>query len=233
MTTAIATRSKNELSKLPSLAEIGGTQLATTVIDTLTKSGDYLDRIQLFQGTSALAKEDKIKAGHYGVPKGEDVEVLGPSIDLLVFAAKPKALDTSGDTPVAAHDPESAEFKRIKERAETEKDSGCMYGLEFLVFERNSGKFYTYFANSASARREAGKMIPNKEILAVTLGATFVKKRQYSWHAPTVTKCSTDFANFPAIDKIRAEVEKFSKPDENGAEEVEATDAPAKNRRAR
>jgi len=230
MTTAIATKNP---ANLLSLADIGGTSLATTVIDSLTKSGDYLDRIQLFQGTSALAKEDKIKAGHYGVPKNEDVEVLGPTIDLLVFAAKPKALDTSGDTPVAVHDPESAEFQRIKEQAETVKDSGCMYGLEFLVFERNSGKFYTYFANSASARREAGKMIPNKEILSVTLGATFVKKRQYSWHAPTVTKCSTDFANFPDRAKIRAEVEKFSKPDgDDGREEVGA-DAPATKGRSR
>lgn len=217
MSTALAT--------LPSLKEIGSTAIAANVLSELTKAGDYLSRIQLFQGGSGAAKENKIKAGNYGVPVGDDVEDLGDSIDLLVFTAKPKALDTSGETPVAAHDPESAEFKRIKETAETVKDSGCMYGLEFLVFERNSGQFYTYFANSASARREAGKMIPSNGILPVTLTSNFVKKGKWSWHAPAVSKCSTPFTNVPAIEKIKAEVEKFLKADTEGREEVKDTAA--------
>jgi len=219
---------------LVSLGDIGYKPIAKSVVAALTKAGEYLDRIQLFQGTSAAAKEGKIKPGYYGVPRGEEVEDLGASIDLLVYAAKPKALDTSGDTPVAAHDPESAEFQRIKETADTVKDSGCMHGLEFLVFERNSANFYTYFANGASARREAGKMIPTETALQVTMSANFIKRKQFSWHAPVITKCSTDFSNAPSLDKIRAEVVKFMKPDD-APEEVKAEDAPAngKGRRAR
>ena len=101
-----------------------------------------------------------------------------------------------------------------------------MYGLEFLVFERNSGQFLTYFANSASARREAGKMIPSNGILSVTLTSNFVKKGKWTWHAPSVAKCSTPFTNVPAIEKIKAEVEKFLKADtEGGREEVKDTAA--------
>jgi hypothetical protein len=230
MSNAIATKSDAPKS----LAQLrSGLNLPDqSKLKQFAKGSEYLDRIQLFQGTSAAAKEGKIKPGNYGVPRGDEVEDLGASIDLLVYAGKSKALDTSGDTPVAAHDPESAEFQRIKERADTVKDSGCMHGLEFLVFERNSGNFYTYFANSASARREAGKMIPSEDVLQVTLGANFVKKRQFSWHAPVVTKCSTDFANAPTLEQIRAALEKFVKSEEGG-EEVKAEEAPAGKGRGR
>lgn len=222
----------NALATLPSLSQIGSTAAPSTVLAELTKAGDYLDRIQLYQGGSNAAKENKVRAGHYGIPKGEDVDELGERIDLLVFAVKPKALDTSGETPVAAHDPESAEFKRIKETAETVKDSGCMFGLEFLVFERSTGKFYTYFASGASARREASKMIPDKEILQITMSARFIKK-QYSWHAPVVSKCSTPFTNAPTLDQIKAQVEKFFKNEDEREEVKEPADAPKGKRRAR
>ena len=220
------------IATLPSLSQIGTSSIPANVVAELTKAGDYLERIQLYQGTSNAAKENKVRAGHYGVPKGEDVDELGEKIDLLVFVARPKALDTSGETPIAAHDPESAEFKRIKETAETVKDSGCMFGLEFLVFERSTGKFYTYFASGASARREAGKMIPDKEPLSITMSARFIKK-QFSWHAPVVSKCSVAFANAPNLEQIKAAVEKFFKNGDSEAEEVEAPAGKGGKRRAR
>jgi hypothetical protein len=215
----------NALVQLPTLAEIGSSALPANVIAELTKSGDYLERIQLYQGGSNAAKENKVRPGHYGIPRGEDVDDLGDKIDVLVFAVRPKALDTSGEVPIASHNPESAEFKRIKETAETVADSGCMFGLEFLVFERTTGKFYTYFASSASARREAGKMLPTNEPLAITMSSRFVKK-QYSWHVPVVSKCSVAFANAPSLDEIKAAVEKFFR----SGEEVEAAPETTKRR---
>lgn len=224
----------NALATLPSLNEIGSTALSTEILSELTKAGDYLERIQLYQGSSGACKENKIQPGKYGVPKSDAVDELGDAIDLLVIAAKPKALETyqNGDQPLAVHDSASAEFQRIKDRAENEDDSGCMYGIEFLVFERSTGKFYTYFASSASARREAGKMIPREGILPVTLSAKFCKKGRNSWHAPVVTKCSTPFTNVPAVDKIKAQVEKFTRPDSNDGREEVKTDE-KQSRRAR
>jgi len=223
------------IATLPSLSQIGSIAAPAKVLAELTKAGDYLERIQLFQGTSSAAKQNKIRAGHYGIPRnsGEDIEELGERIDVLVAAARAKALDTNGETPVAAHDPESAEFKRIKEQADTVEDSGCMYGVEFLVFERSTGKFYTYFAAGASARREAGKMLPTEEtgIRPITMSVRFIEKR-YSWHAPVATKCSTPFTNAPGLEEFKAQVEKFFKSDNEGGRE-EVKPAAAKGRRAR
>jgi hypothetical protein len=219
---------------LPSLNQIGSIATPANVVAELTKAGNYLSRIQLFQGGSKVAKQGKIKPGNYGIPNGDEVDDLGDRIDLLVFTYKSKALDTSGETPVAVHDMESAEFKRIMDLADNTKDSGCMYGLEFLVFERSTGKFYTYFASSASARKEAGKMLPKDEILSITMTSLFIDKK-FSWHAPVVTKCSTPFTNAPTLEAIKAQVEKFFKNDENDREEVKDKEdaAPAAKKRRR
>lgn len=216
---------------LPSLNQIGSIATPANVVAELTKAGNYLSRIQLFQGGSKACKRQKIGAGNYGIPNGDEVDDLGDRIDLLVFCYKSKALDTSGETPVAAHDMESAEFKRIMDLADNTKDSGCMYGLEFLVFERSTGKFYTYFASSASARKEAGKMLPKDEILSITMTSLFIDKK-FSWHVPVVKKCSTAFTNAPNLEQIKAQVEKFFKNDEGGGEEVK-DDAPAGKQKRR
>ncbi len=204
------------------LGSIGGTALSTQILGELTKGGDYFERLQLYQGSSGAAKEGIIAPGNYGIPKGDTVDDLGKQVDVLVFALRPKALDTSGETPVASYDVESSEFKRIRETAETVKDSGCMYGLEFLVLERTTNKFLTYFASSASARREAGKMVPKDNVIAVTLKADFIKKGKYSWHAPVITPCSTPFTSVPEVNVIKAKVEKFlaEKDDPKNGEEV-------------
>jgi hypothetical protein len=224
MTTAIA--------NLPSLAEIGATALSADIVASLTRTGDFLDRIQLFQGTSSVAKQGKIPPGQYGIPRNDDVEVLGASVDVLILAARAKALDTSGDTPVAAYDAASAEFIRIKTQADTVQDSGCMHGLEFLLIERTTGNFYTYFANTASARREAGKLVPTTGVKPMTLSAEYVEKGKWTWHAPVYKACSAAFANLPPVDKIKAQVDKFNNPQASngGAEEVKKDEAAGKRR---
>ncbi|MCI0564799.1 MAG: hypothetical protein MN733_40550 [Nitrososphaera sp.] len=187
---------------------------------------EFLPRIQLVTKGKYVDK-GKISPGHYGVPDGDDdITDLGESIDILPLAVRDKALDTTEDPPLAVFDAEDPVFQDIAERA-GEKDSGCMFGPSFLVFERNSGKFYEFFCGNKSGRMEAGKFsnyLPVSEAEAeqfgikaqppqpLTLRAKYIERPRYSWHAPQVTKCSTPFTNLPAIEKVVDEITKFLNP---------------------
>lgn len=196
---------------------------------------EFLPRIQLVTKGKYVDK-GKITPGHYGVPEGDDdITDLGESIDILPLAVRDKALDTTEDPPLAVFDAEDEVFQDIVDRA-GEKDSGCMFGPSFLVFERNTGKFYEFFCGNKSARMEAGKFssyLPVSEEQAaqfgikaqppqpLTLRAKYIERPRYSWHAPQVTKCSTPFSNLPPIEKIVEEINKFLNPKAAEVEKAE------------
>jgi hypothetical protein len=225
----------NELATLTSLpVSAAATSLAKNANVT-----EYLQRVQLVTKGKYVDK-GKIAPGHYGVPGAEDeIQDLGESIDVLAFAVRDKALDTTEDPPLAVYDAEDAVYQDIEERA-GQKDSGCMFGPSFLLFERNTGKFFEFFCGNKSARMEAGKFspfLPISEAQAeqfgveaqgpqpLTLRAKYIERPRYSWHAPQVTKCSTPFNNLPEIEVIVAEINKFLNPKVDGAEIVEEGDS--------
>ncbi len=187
---------------------------------------EFLERVQLVTKGKYVDK-GKIAPGHYGVPgQDDDILDLGESIDVLVFAARDKALDTTEDPPLAVYDEDDEVFQDIKERA-GQKDSGCMFGPSFLLFERNTGKFYEFFCGNTSGRKESGKFksflpvsekeaeelgIEAKGPAPMTLRAKYIERPRYSWHAPQVSKCSTPFNNLPPIENIADEMAKFLNP---------------------
>ena len=85
---------------------------------------------------------------------------LGDTIDIIPLARRPKAIDMTDDEAIIVnYDPEAAEFKRIAAKS-LEKESHCMYGPSFLVFERSRGLFLEFFCGSKSSRSEAKKVYP-------------------------------------------------------------------------
>ena len=230
--------SKNELvqmdlSQLPS-TQVGGDDVYTD----LAKGADFLPRLQLFTKGKAIDK-GLIRPGHYGIPESaEDITDLGDTIDVLLLARRPKAIDMSDkDAIIVVHDNTSDEFKRIAATS-AEKESNCMYGPSFLVIERSTGRFMELFCGSKSTRPEAKKMYPFMPLTAadiqargltgeephgplpMTLKSRLVEKA-FSWHVPVVVKCSTPFAKLPSNDKILAEILKFINPAASTVEKVE------------
>lgn len=221
-------------------------QLPSTEIaadyDDLAKGGAFLQRLQLFTKGKPIDK-GLIKPGHYGVPVSEDEVIdLGETVDLIPLARRPKAVDMSDkEAIITVYDDKSDEFKRIAATS-AGKESNCMFGVSFLVFERSQGKFYELFFGTKSSRPEAKNLypfLPNsdeskgpvKPATAATLKARYVEKK-FSWHVPVVTKCSTPFAKLPTEAQVVDEIGKFLNPK---AEEVEVVEEkPAdKKRRAR
>ena len=213
---------KVDYSQLPS-TQVG----SDAAFDDLAKGGDFLARMQLYTKGKAIDK-GLIKPGHYGIPQSEDeITDLGDSIDLLVLGRRPKAIDmTDKEAIIVVHDNNSEQFQRIAAQS-AEKESHCMYGPSFLVFERSTGKFYEFFCGSKSTRTEAKKIYPFMPIsaadikarnlvgvephgpLPMTLKARYVEKGSYSWHVPVVQKCSISFKNEPSMDVLVKELTKF------------------------
>lgn len=237
-----------DFNQLPSL-QIG----SNDDFDAIAKSSDFLGRLQLFTKGKAINK-GLVRPGHYGIPEGDDEVVdLGDAIDLLVLARRPKAIDMSDtDAVIAVYDTKSAEFIRIQNQS-AEKESHCMYGPSFLVYERSTGRFLEYFCGTKSSRGEAKKIFPYLPLteamireaaargedtsemqphgpLPLTLKSKLVEKGTYSWHVPVVVKCSTPFNRLPKPVVLIAEIQKFLTIEGNKSEKVEETQG---KRRAR
>ena len=192
-----------------------------------TKAGDYLPRLQLMSAASGPCKEGKFPINHYAIVSGQNHIDVGEAVDVAVVTWRPKALEI-GDEIISVYDPDDLEFVRIQE-ASNEKDSGCMYGAEFLVYIPSREIFATFFMGSKSSRREA----PNLRARigkAATLKSKFIETKKYSWQTPVAVPCSTPL-DVPAVDEIKEQVEKFNNPPKQDIERApEETDDDTRER---
>jgi len=238
------------MSKETALVPVDFTQLPATqrgddkAYGELSQGNEFLGRLQLFSKGGAINK-GLIKPGHWGIPESdEDIIDLGVSIDCLVLARRPKALDMSDkDAIIGNYDMESDEFKRIAD-ASAGQDSGCMYGPSFLVLERSSGRLLEYFCGTKSTRSEAKKIYPYLPLTAqdivarklaadtephaplpFTMKTKLVERKHFSWHVPVVLKCSTPFKALPEMAVIVKEIERFINPPADGVEKVPEKEA--------
>jgi hypothetical protein len=236
------------LEQLPS-TQIGSDDQFTD----LAKSGDFLQRLQLYTKGKAVNRK-LVGPGNYGIAvNAEQVKDLGDKIDIVVLARRPKAIDMTDDEAIiVSYSPDSTEFKRIAEQS-VEKESHCMYGPSFLVFERKTASFLEFFCGNKSSRSEAKNIYPflpltqadidakaargddvsNLEAhgpLPLTLKSRLVEKGTYSWHVPVAVKCPEEFTNLPRVERIVKEITAFLTVKDNG---VERATVPANDDRAR
>lgn len=207
----------------------------------LAKGADFLGRLKLFSKGKAINKE-LISPGTWGIPDGEEVIGLGKSIDCIPYARRPKAIDFSDkEAIVTNYDMKSDEFKRISTES-MQSDSGCMYGISFLVYERSTNCFLEWFCGTKSTRPEAKKINPfltltEADIVArklegvephgplpFTMGIRLVEKK-FSWHVPVVTRCSTPFTKEPTTERTIFEMKRFLNPTDAGVEKVDEKEA--------
>jgi len=192
----------------------------------VAKGSNFLPRIQLIT-KGKYVDTGKIAPGHWGCPQqgGEDIEDLGEKIDVIPFAFRPKAMDVSDrEAIVTSYDVNDPEFKRI---VAAPKNTGCIWGPTFLVYERNTQKFYELFFSNASGRSEASKMRPflpseeNEGIpSAASMAIRYKKTPDYGWHVPVITKCTLTFDSIPPGEEILKAIEQF-KSQKGGVEKVQ------------
>jgi len=218
----------NEIAKVDDqgneLVSLDELQQTTTAINKhddesfdALQTSSYLARLQLMTSNAEKCKKGEFPTNHYAVVDGKTFHDVGKTVDAIVLGWRPKALEID-DEILTIYKPDDPEFERIKDRADNEKDSGCMWGFEFLLWLGAHKRFVTFFCGSKSSRREAPnvKALMNK---AATLRSKFIETKKYSWYTPDCVECSTPMP-MPTKDALMAELEKFNNPPENTTEKV-------------
>lgn len=206
-------------------------------------AGSYLPYISLYGGSSNACKEGLIGIGRFGLTRQKDkIEDLTAEFNVLAIAWRYKAMQI-GEAIITDYNPKSEMFLTIKEKSEI-KDSGCMYGIEFLFYvpALPAKCFATYFCNSKTSRREAQNMRPfcpvadNQDTgvvghgpLPMTLKGTLIKTPKYAWHGPVATQCSTQF-ELPSMEEMIEQATKFANPKVSEVEIVKTEDKPSRAR---
>ena len=234
---------KTDMTQLPAI----GLGVGSELFSDLTANQAFVDRIQLFTKGKAV-DQGKITPGHYGIPTGDEVQDLGAEIDVIPLVCRPKAIDMRDrDAVVVSYDPSTELFQSINTMA-PEKDSGCMVGVTFLMFERSLGKFFEFFCGNKSSLLEAPKIgaflprTPEQEAELeqklgkkpaptgpCTLKSKYVTKGSWGWHVPVCVQCSTPFTNF-STDLATKEITRFMLQEASQIEKAEET---ASSKRAR
>ena len=187
--------------------------------DFESMGSSFTPRLQLMTAASELCKKNEFPMNHYAIVKDGKFQDIGEVIEVIVLAWRPKALDMSDADGgiMSSFDLKDDEFKRIKLKSEG-RDSGCMWGFEFLVYVSEHEAFATFFMGSASARREAPSM-KSQMLKGATLKSRLIESKKYSWFAPVITPCSSPLTP-PEQEKLEEEVEKFNNPPKDDRETV-------------
>jgi hypothetical protein len=205
---------ENELVTIPE-GEIPAVYTAED-FDLATKTGDYLPRLQLLTSASEVCKSGDFPVNHFAIIQGQNNKDLGESVNVLVLAWRPKALEM-GEEVISIFDTKNTEFTRIQALS-AEKDSRCMYGPEFLVWVPDSHEFATFFMGSKSMRREAPSL-NNRMKKGATLKPHKITSSKYTWFSPKVEPCTTIF-ELPDEEETIEQVKKFLSPPTKVVERV-------------
>lgn len=210
-------------------------------LDKFSQGTAFLKRIQLYSKGKSNSDGVLIDMGNFGIPKSaEEIMSLGKEIDVIPFARRAKAVDLSDtDNIIVTYDTASDEFKRIVNLADTTKDSGCVYGPTYLVYERTTGEFYEYFCNNKSSRIASSDINPFLPVsqaqidanlsdeknprgpMPLHMKAKYVKKGRYEWFVPEISKAMTPFKKVPNREEIKTALDIFQKSEESKVEVVD------------
>lgn len=221
----------NELQTLQNLP------CETSGVSSVSGSGSFLPRLQFFSGRNQQVTQGLIGVNRFGLIRaGEDKpEDLGGTVDVLVLAARTKAMDLSTDPMTVVYDAKEvngkptgrfAEIMAMSKSEDEDVRTKAMWGPEFLFWLPDSNVYATMLFGTASARIQAGN-VRNRLRQACTLYPVTIDTRKngkgFVWTVQSGKVCARQF-EIPAIEEITAQVEPFlSQKDSIGA--VKATAA--------
>jgi hypothetical protein len=192
------------------------------IFDEVSKSSDFLPRLQLYGSNSEMVKNGTIPMAHWGLQHDASrIDDLGKQVDIAVLSWRPKAMriDKAAGVVSSYFDIRNPEFEKVKAESNTQ-DSGCMYGPEFLTWLPVKAAFATLYMGSKTARRESPRLLPliGK---AATLNSKLIKGTRFTWHGPTVIACTTPLSVMFDAEELAEQVDKFNNPKESVIEKAE------------
>lgn len=198
---------------------------------------DYFPRVQLMTSNAAKCKSGDFPINNYALINNKDFTDCGKQVDVAVLDVRLKALDTSGAQPISIFNPEFdendipiGEFKRIMDESDG-KDSGCMFGSEFLIYVPEKKAYATFFMGTKSSRRESPKLqgLMHK---GATLMSQNIETSSYSWYAPKIEPCQTELV-LPDKQEVLDKIDQFRQEKSTELGEVASDEEAASQERAR
>lgn len=186
----------------------------------MTKSRDWLPYIQLMGSNATEVKKGEFPIGHFALCKNKKKIDLGDKFPMLILSWRPKAMIFAPKV-VNYFDPESDDFKKIQATAD-QQDSGKAFGPEFLVWVPEVHELATYFMGSKTARNESPSLIA---VLDEGTGlcqqeSYLIETPKFSWHGPRTLDYDHEI-EYPRMDLLQEELEKFNNPPATPVEQVE------------
>lgn len=194
------------------------------IFDAISSSG-YLPRLQLMTSNSNVCKTGEFPVNHFALISDQNHQDLGSTVDIIPLVWRPKALET-GENIITVYDPKlddkkqpTGEFARIQAKSAI-KDSGCMYGVEYLIWIPSLSKCATLFCGTKSLRK-VSPMILARLGKPVTLNPAKINPpgSPYTWYSIAVSNCSSMYDPVDTI-PLQGLIEDFSNPKDEVVERV-------------
>lgn len=188
----------------------------------------FLPYLMLFGSNSDQVKEGLVPVATLGYIEGKEkkLTLIGKTVLVCPLAWRAKAMffKTADGKPVAFHKPKSEEFKKIRDAANADSNSGNMYGPEFLLWCPNEKKFMTFFMGSTTARNASQPvhaLLPRSggPLRAGILSAVLIDNGTHKWHGPTISLSDQSFDS-PNPEDVTKHVVDFLNPRDSVIEEA-------------
>jgi len=181
-------------------------------------AASYLPYIIVTNGMSEVVKQGKVFPGKMARMKDQTGTELATPLNAIFCVSQPRAQQTTADGLSITTDSDSAEYKRIVAVvASNAKNTGAMYGADFLVWLPDHNEFVSMFFSNASTRRMIAATVGMLgKPVQITVGPASNSKGD--WFIPVITPSTTPHAPFTAeqLDEAMAKF-KGQKPAEQPA----------------
>jgi hypothetical protein len=217
-------------SQVPALIDLDiaedSARMDADVLAKMAGGGDYFPRLQFMNANATQVKDSLFPMNHYALIGGNETIDLGPTVDVINAGFRQKAVDMNSDDFKVTYDDKSDEFRDIVNRADNIPNSGCAYGLEFLVYVPAVKKWAVVHFNNKSTRRIANVMLKLFKF-GVTLASAKAENKNGAWWHMLPQPCNT-ISEIPAAEDIAKNRAKFAeemaKKDEEAANEPATTE---------
>ncbi len=206
------------------LIDIPQTDEEKAQLAALSSAADYLPRLQFMSGACDLVKSGNFPAQHFGLFESKEPTDMGASVDVIILGFRSKALQVGDEiieclTPELDADgvPQNATFADIQRRSDI-KDSGCMFGPEFLIYISKIKKFATFFCGTKTMRRDAGKFNAYTG-KAATFRGKFIEGKKNKWWTTEPVDCTSPI-DIPDRDLVMKQIDKFKNPPKQATPEI-------------
>lgn len=221
------------------LASLTETQIAPASMDEndfkeMAVTRNFLPRINLLQALSKEVTKKKLPSGEFIFTVGkDDITKMGEKFTCIPLAFRFKAVDMRNKEKILNYyDQKSPEFLNVKKISKESSMSGCLCGIEFLLWVPEREAYATYYLSSTSALAEA-QNIRNLIGKPTWLKSKQVETEKYSWYVPVSLFCS-DPTNEPSDLALAKEtINTFLNPKSSDVEIVTPEDGKDEGDRAR